>query len=36
VQPVEKIEDEMPARLPKLSDTAERLYRRWIENIRRD
>lgn len=34
VQPVEKIVDEMPARLPALSNTAERLYRRWIEGLR--
>jgi len=35
VQPVEKIVDEMPSRLPVLSNTAERLYRRWIEGLRR-
>jgi GMP synthase-like glutamine amidotransferase len=34
VQPVEKIRSEMPARLPQLSATADRLYRRWIENVR--
>lgn len=34
VQPVEKIVGEMPARLPVLSDTADRLYRRWRENLR--
>lgn len=34
VQPVEKIVGEMPNRLPVLSSTAERLYRRWIENLR--
>ena len=34
VQPVEKIVDEMPSRLPVLSNTAERLYRRWIEALR--
>ena len=34
VQPVEKIQGEMPERLPKLSSTAERLYRRWARNLR--
>src|SRR5689334_1317632 len=34
VQPVEKIVAEMPSRLPVLSNTAERLYRRWIEALR--
>ena len=33
VQPVEKIQGEMPARLPELSRTAERLYRRWATNL---
>jgi GMP synthase-like glutamine amidotransferase len=35
VQPVEKIQGEMPARLPELSRTAERLYRRWAQGLRR-
>ncbi|HEX4333655.1 MAG TPA: type 1 glutamine amidotransferase [Usitatibacter sp.] len=34
VQPVEKIVGEMPTRLPVLSDAADRLYRRWRENLR--
>ena len=34
VQPVEKIVGEMAQRLPVLSGTAERLYRRWIANLR--
>lgn len=34
VQPVEKILGEMPSRLPGLSNTAGRLYRRWIEALR--
>ncbi|HST02660.1 MAG TPA: type 1 glutamine amidotransferase [Usitatibacter sp.] len=34
VQPAERIVAETPARLPVLSSTAERLYRRWIENLR--
>jgi GMP synthase-like glutamine amidotransferase len=33
VQPVEKIQEEMPERLPQLSATADRLYRRWIGNL---
>ena len=35
VQPVERIVGEMPARLPVLSDAADRLYRRWRERLRR-
>jgi GMP synthase-like glutamine amidotransferase len=34
VQPVEAITGEMPERLPRLNAAAERLYRRWIENVR--
>jgi GMP synthase-like glutamine amidotransferase len=34
VQPVEAIVGDMPVRLPVLSDTADRLYRRWRENLR--
>jgi GMP synthase-like glutamine amidotransferase len=34
VQPVERIQGEMPERLPKLSATADHLYRRWIANVR--
>ena len=34
VQPAERIVAETPARLPVLSSTAERLYRRWIEALR--
>ena len=34
VQPAERIVAETPTRLPVLSSTAERLYRRWIENLR--
>jgi GMP synthase-like glutamine amidotransferase len=34
VQPAERIAAETPARLPVLSSTAERLYRRWIEKLR--
>ena len=34
VQPVEEIQGEMPARLPELSRTAERLYRHWATNLR--
>ena len=34
VQPVERITGEMPARLPELNAMAERLYRRWITNLR--
>ena len=34
VQPVEKIRGEMPERLPKLSSTAERLYRRWTRGLK--
>ncbi|HUP29070.1 MAG TPA: type 1 glutamine amidotransferase [Usitatibacter sp.] len=34
VQPPETIEDEMPRRLPELSATAERLYRRWMNGLR--
>jgi GMP synthase-like glutamine amidotransferase len=34
VQPVEKITGEMQARLPTLSANADRLYRRWIMNLR--
>jgi GMP synthase-like glutamine amidotransferase len=33
VQPVETIQREMPERLPKLNATADRLYRRWIQNV---
>jgi GMP synthase-like glutamine amidotransferase len=35
VQPVERIQREMPERLPGLSATADRLYRRWIESVER-
>ena len=35
VQPPERIVAETPSRLPVLSSTAERLYRRWLENLRR-
>jgi len=35
VQPVETIVADMPRRLPVLSSTAERLYRRWIEKLAR-
>jgi GMP synthase-like glutamine amidotransferase len=34
VQPVETIQAEMPAKLPALSRTAERLYRRWARGLR--
>jgi GMP synthase-like glutamine amidotransferase len=34
VQPVEAIQSEMPRRLPELSATAERLYRRWMRGLR--
>jgi GMP synthase-like glutamine amidotransferase len=34
VQPVEKIQAEMPEKLPALSNTAERLYRRWSEGLK--
>ena len=34
VQPVEKITGQMKTRLPDLSRNAERLYRRWITNLR--
>jgi GMP synthase-like glutamine amidotransferase len=34
VQPVEEIQAEMPAKLPDLSATAERLYRRWVTGLR--
>jgi GMP synthase-like glutamine amidotransferase len=34
VQPVEKIQAEVPEKLPALSDTAERLYRRWARGLR--
>ena len=34
VQPVQAIQGEMPERLPKLSRTAERLYRRWATNLK--
>ena len=34
VQPVERIQADMPKRLPALSSTAERLYTRWIRNLR--
>jgi GMP synthase-like glutamine amidotransferase len=34
VQPVERITAEMPARLPELNATADRLYRRWIANLK--
>lgn len=34
VQPVERIQAQMPERLPKLSTTAERLYRRWAKNLK--
>ncbi|HUQ29799.1 MAG TPA: type 1 glutamine amidotransferase [Usitatibacter sp.] len=35
VQPAERITGEMARRLPDLSRNAERLYRRWIANLRR-
>ena len=35
VQPAERIRGDMPKRLPALSLTAERLYERWIRNLRR-
>ena len=35
VQPAERIRGDMPKRLPGLSRTAERLYERWIANLRR-
>jgi GMP synthase-like glutamine amidotransferase len=34
VQPVERIVADMPARLPVLSSTAERLYRSWLPGLR--
>ena len=34
VQPVEEIRAEMPSKLPDLSATAERLYRRWVTGLR--
>ncbi len=34
VQPAEKIRAEMPRRLPDLSSTADRLYRRWMTGLR--
>jgi len=34
VQPVERIRSEESRRLPALNDAAERLYRRWITNLR--
>jgi GMP synthase-like glutamine amidotransferase len=34
VQPVERIQADMPKRLPELSSTAQRLYARWIRNLR--
>ena len=34
VQPVEAIQGEMPEKLPELSRTAERLYRRWAKNLK--
>ena len=34
VQPVDTIQDEMPAKLPELNRTAERLYRQWAKNLR--
>ena len=34
VQPVEKIQEEMPRKLPDLSATAERLYRRWVKGLK--
>ena len=34
VQPVEKIQAEMPSKLPHLSATAERLYRRWVTGLK--
>jgi GMP synthase-like glutamine amidotransferase len=33
VQPPERIRGDMPAKLPELSATAERLYRRWITKL---
>ncbi|MEO5675909.1 MAG: type 1 glutamine amidotransferase [Usitatibacter sp.] len=34
VQPVEAIQEEMPAKLPELNRTAERLYRQWAKNLK--
>lgn len=34
VQPVEAIRREAPGRLPELSRTAERLYERWVRNLK--
>lgn len=34
VQPAETIRSEMPGKLPALSDTAERLYRRWARGLK--
>jgi GMP synthase-like glutamine amidotransferase len=34
VQPVETIQAQMPEQLPRLSATAERLYRRWASNLK--
>ncbi len=34
VQPVERIRADMPKRLPELISTAERLYARWIRNLK--
>ncbi len=34
VQPVDTIQDEMPAKLPELNRTAERLYRQWAKNLK--
>jgi GMP synthase-like glutamine amidotransferase len=34
VQPVETIRSEMPERLPALSNTAERLYKRWARGLK--
>jgi GMP synthase-like glutamine amidotransferase len=33
VQPIEKIQADMPARLPELSRVAERLYARWAKGL---
>ena len=34
VQAVETIQGDMPRRLPDLNRTAERLYRRWMVNLK--
>ena len=34
VQPAEKIQADIPQKLPALNNTAERLYRRWAQGLR--